>query len=141
MPVDSLRYVESSALLAALLEHEPTVLAALRVAGRLVTSALTVAEASRGIVRARVSGRLTADQEAAATRGLRTLQRRCAVVGVTDVVLTRAGRRFPVEPVRTLDAVHLATIEMLADSPPLMTVVTRDDRVSNNARAMGYALA
>ena len=140
MPVDSLRYVESSALLAALLEHEPTVLAALRGAGRLVTSALTVAEASRGIVRARVSGRLTADQETAATRGLRTFQRRCAIVGVTDVVLTRTGRRFPVEPVRTLDAVHLATIEMLAESPPLMTVVTRDDRVRNNARAMGYAL-
>ena len=137
---DSLRYIESSALVAALLEHEPGVLAALRVAGRLITSALTLAEASRAILRARVTGRLTAEQEAAALTGLQTFQRRCAIVAVTEAVLTRAGRRFPVEPIRTLDAVHLATVEMLGEVPPLMTIVTRDERVCDNARAMGYAL-
>ena len=139
-PLDSLRYIESSALLSALLEREPGVIASLRAGGWLVTSTLTVAEASRAIIRARVSGRLTAAQEAAAARGLRTFQRRCAIVAVTDGVLTRAGRRFPVEPIRTLDAVHLATIEMLGETPPLMTVVTGDDRIRDNARAMGYAI-
>ena len=127
--------------MAALLEHDAGVLAALKVAGRLITSALTLAEASRAILRARVTGRLTAEQELAAVRGMRTFQRRCAVVAVTDGVVARAGRRFPVEPMRTLDAVHLATVEMLGEAPPLMTIVTRDDRVRDNARALGYALA
>ena len=77
----------------------------------------------------------------AAFRALRTFARRCAVVTVTDTVLTRAGRPFPVEPVCTLDAVHLATVELLDEPPPLVTRVMRDVRVRDNARAMGYAVA
>jgi predicted nucleic acid-binding protein len=133
-----LRYVESSALLAALLEHDAAALAALRAEGRRVTSALTFAEASRALVRARVAGRLTPAQERQALRGLHTFERRCAVVAVTDEVLTRAGRPFPVEPIRTLDAIHLATAELLGETPQLVTLITRDDRVRRNARAFGY---
>jgi hypothetical protein len=47
-------------------------------------------------------------------------------------------RPFPVEPIRTLDAVHLATAERLGEAPPLLTIVTRDDRVRENAEALGY---
>ena len=137
----SLRYIESSALLAGLLEQDAGALDALRARGERVTSALTMAEASRAIVRARVTGRLTAGEERAAFRALRTFARRCAVVAVTDAVLTRVGRPFPVEPVRTLDAVHLATVELLGEPPQLVTLVTRDARVRDNARAMGYAVA
>lgn len=42
------------------------------------------------------------------------------------------------EPIRTLDAVHLATAELLDDAPQLVIIVTRDDRVRDNARALGY---
>ena len=45
------------------------------------------------------------------------------------------------EPIRTRDAVHLATAELLGEPPPLMTIVTRDDRVRENAVALGYAVA
>ena len=67
-------------------------------------------------------------------------ERRCYIVGVTDAVLTRAGRPFPKEPIRTLDAVHLATAELLGEPPQLVTIVTRDARVRENARALGYAV-
>ena len=127
-------------MLAALLEHDPSALAALKADGRHVTSALTLAEASRAIIRARVAGRLTAALEQAAVRGLRTFERRCFIVEVNSVVLARIGRPFPVEPVRTLDAVHLATAELLDDSPSLVTIVTRDARVRDNARALGYSV-
>lgn len=73
-------------------------------------------------------------------RGLRRFERRCYVVAVTDAVLARVGRPFPAEPVRTLDAVHLATMELLGEPPQLVTVVTRDDRVRVNAIALGYAV-
>lgn len=43
--------------------------------------------------------------------------------------------------IRTLDAVHLATAELLGEPPPLMTIVTSDDRVRDNAVALGCAIA
>ncbi len=134
----TIRYIESSALLAALLEHDGAALRSLRAEGRRVTSALTFAEAARAIVRARVGGRLNPEEERAAIRGLRVFERRCYVAAVTDAVLARVGRPFPAEPIRTLDALHLATAEELGEPPQLVTIVTRDARVSDNARALGY---
>lgn len=138
--VASPRYVESSAVVAALLERDAAARKALRLGGRRVTSALTFAEAARAIVRARVTGRITPAEERAAIRGLRLFERRCDIVAVTDAVLARAGRPFPVEPIRTLDAVHLATAEVLGEPPQLLTIVTRDIRIQENARALRYAL-
>ncbi len=134
----SLRYIESSALLAALLEQDAQALEELRALGQRVTSALTFAEAARVLIRARLSRRITPAEERQALQALRTFERRCAVVAVTNEILGRTGRPFPVEPVRTLDAVHLATVEFLGEPPQLVTIVTRDDRVRANARALGY---
>ncbi len=133
-----LRYIESSALVAALLEHDAEAFAALSELGRRVTSALTFAEATRAVLRARVNRRIDESEERAALRALRRLERHCTKIAVTEVVLTRAGRPFPVEPIRTLDAIHLATIELMDETPQLVTVVTRDDRVARNARSLGY---
>lgn len=133
-------YIESSALLAALLEQDPAAIRALRAPGRRVTSAITFAEANRAVVRARVAGRLTVTQERDAVRALQTFERRCIIVTVSDWVLTRAGHPFPVEPVRTLDAIHLATAELLGEPPQLVTIVTRDARIRDNAKAMGYQI-
>jgi predicted nucleic acid-binding protein len=134
------RYIESSALIAALLERDADALKSVRTRGRKVTSALTIAEAARAILRARAAGRLTADQERAAVGALRRFERRCFLVAVTDAILTRVRRPFPIEPIRTLDAVHLATTELLGEPPPLIVVVTRDVRVRENAQALGYAV-
>ena len=134
------RYIESSALVAALLERDADALKSVRTRGRKVTSALTIAEAARAILRARAAARLTTDQERAAVRALRRFERRCFLVAVTDPILARVRRPFPVEPIRTLDAVHLATAELLGEPPALMVVVTRDIRVRENAQALGYAV-
>ncbi len=133
--------MESSALVAALLEHDMSAIKALPVGVRHVTSGLTFAEAARAIVRARATGRLTAAQEQAAIRALRTFKRRCFTLDADSAVLARVGRPFPVEPIRTLDAVHLATAELLDESPQLVTIVTRDVRVRDNAQALGHATA
>lgn len=136
----STRYIESSALVAALLERDTAARASIRADGIRVTSALTLAEAARAILRARASGRLSEANERAATHALQVFARRCDIVSVTDDVLVRVGRPFPMEPIRTLDAVHLATAEILAEPPALVTIVTRDARVRDNARALGYAV-
>lgn len=137
---DGLRYVESSALVAALLERDMDARRSLGSGHWLVTSALTSAETARAIVRARATGRLTPDDERAAIRAVRRFERRCYLVGVTDDILTRLQRPFPAEPVRTLDAVHLATAESLGEPPQLVTIVTRDDRVRRNAIALGFSV-
>jgi predicted nucleic acid-binding protein len=105
-----------------------------------VTSALTIAETARAILRARVAGRLSTVQERAAVRALRVFERRTDIVSVTNDILARVGRPFPVEPIRTLDAIHLATADILSESPQIVTIVTRDDRVRDNARALAYAV-
>jgi predicted nucleic acid-binding protein len=134
------RYIESSALVAALLERDADALKSVRTRGRRITSALTIGEASRAILRARAAARLTSDQERAAVRALRRFERRCFLVAVTDSILARVRRPFPVEPIRTLDAVHLATTEFLGEPPQLIVVVTRDARVRDNAEALGYTV-
>ncbi|MGH8142009.1 MAG: PIN domain-containing protein [Steroidobacteraceae bacterium] len=134
--------METSALLAALLEQDLAARNALDLqdTGHRVTSALTFAEAERAIVRARAAARLTAPDERAALRWLRQFRRSCSVIAVTHAVLGRAGRPFPAEPIRTLDAIHLATAELLGEPPQLVTILTRDARVRANAQALGYAL-
>jgi hypothetical protein len=71
---------------------------------------------------------------------LQTFERRSSVIAVSEYVLTRASHPFPAEPVRTLDAIHLATVEQLGGPPQLLTVVTRDARIRENAIALGYAV-
>jgi predicted nucleic acid-binding protein len=120
---------------------ESTIPLCLCASGRRITSALTLAEPERAVLRARLTGRVTAKAERNAIRGLQTFSRRCELVAVPPDVLVRAGRPFPIEPIRTLDAIHLATIELLGEAPQLVTVVTRDSRVERNARALGYVVA
>jgi predicted nucleic acid-binding protein len=79
-------------------------------------------------------------RERAALTALARFRRRCAVLPVTDDVLVRVGKPFPVEPVRTLDAIHLATAAALADEPQLLTILTRDERIRANASVIGYAI-
>ncbi|MGE3176255.1 MAG: type II toxin-antitoxin system VapC family toxin [Vicinamibacterales bacterium] len=135
-----LRYIESSALVAALLERDLAARAAIRGPGRRISSSLTLAEASRAVIRARATGRINASEERAAVHALQTFARRCDLMTITDAVLARVGRPFPVEPIRTLDAVHLATAEQLGEPPALVTIITRDARVRENALALGYTV-
>ena len=133
-------YIESSALLSALLEQDADVLALLAQEARRVTSALTFAECFRALVRARSTGQITSEAEQIIVRALQTFQLRCASIPLTEEVLERAGRPFPVEPVRTLDAVHLASLEVLGLPRGQITVVTRDNRIRDNAALLGYVV-
>jgi predicted nucleic acid-binding protein len=128
-------------LLAALLEQDTPARRALRSTERRVTSLLTFAEAHRALVRAVTAGRLRQAQRRDAVQALETFASKCDLVSVSEDILARAGRPFPIEPIRTLDAIHLATAELLGQAPALVTILSRDSRVRDNATALGYALA
>jgi len=132
-------YAETSAVLAWLLGESRgrRVARTFRSAERIVASGLTVAECERALVRAVTTGQL--DDEHA--RRIRQLLGRAvktwALVGIGDAVLARTSQRFPVEPVRTLDAIHLATARLVADQIGPILVVSLDERVRANAPGLG----
>lgn len=132
------RYIETSALLAVRLENDAVARDAIRGEGVRFVSALTLAEAARRIVRAAALGHLTPLQVRASHQWIQRFGRKCRVVDVTGEILARVRRPFPLEPIKTLDAIHLATIESIDEDPLLVAVVTRDRRIADNARAMGY---
>ena len=135
----SYRYLESSAVVAALLDGDAGARQAVEGEGRRFASALTFAESARAVLRARLAGQLDLNGERTILRRLRRVEQRCQVAAISDPVLARASRPFAVEPVRTLDAIHLATVELLGETPQFVTIVTRDRRIRENALAMGYA--
>ncbi len=134
-----LRYVETSALLRVLLDGDQALRPALSGQG-LVTSALTFVEAARAISRARRERRLDARSAREAQRLLAAFERSCDVVAMDDEVLRRAREELPVEPVRSLDAIHLASLRVLDAELGGLEVISCDDRVRRNAAALGFAL-
>ena len=133
----AIRYIETSTILAALLEGDAQALASVREVGTRVTSSITFAEAHRAVVRGRATKVLNDAEARAATRALRTLERRVGIVKLSDALLDRLRRPFLVEPVRTLDGIHLATVDLLAEGSDPPIVVTRDRRIRANAKAAG----
>ncbi|HZZ85454.1 MAG TPA: type II toxin-antitoxin system VapC family toxin [Anaeromyxobacteraceae bacterium] len=132
-------YLETSALLRALLEGDAALRS--RLAGAsLVTSALTFVEADRAIHRARRDGRLDAAQSRHARRALAALERSCDVLALGEEVLRRAREPLPVEPVRTLDALHLASILLLDAELGGLEVATCDERLRRNVEALGLGV-
>ena len=55
-------------------------------------------------------------------------------------VVERARQPFPVEPIRTLDALHLASALSARAAVPGLSVLTLDERIRQNARELGFPL-
>jgi predicted nucleic acid-binding protein len=66
---------------------------------------------------------------------VRALLERVTLVEMTPLVLARALEPFPL-PVRTLDALHLATVEFLRGRGETRELATYDDRLAAAARAL-----
>ena len=134
-------YVETSALLRVTLEGDVALRQRLASADRSLTSALTRVEADRALRRAVAVRRLIDEQQVRARRWVDEFLARCDEIVLDGSVLERARRNFPVEPVRTLDALHLASVLAWNRAVAPLTVVSCDDRIRANALALGYDIA
>lgn len=132
-------YVETSALLRVVLEGDEGLRRAMA-AAPLLASALTFVEAARALARARREGRLDGGQRRQVERWLAAFERSCDVVALEDEVLRRAREELPAEPVRTLDAIHLASIRVLDAELGGIEVASCDERVRRNATALGFVV-
>ena len=117
------------------------VLDQLRRASRVVTSSLTVIECARGIIRAAELKRITRIDELAALRLLDMEETKWNVHDMSDQVVARARGRFPIEPVRSLDALHLATALIVQESVGNIVMLSLDERMRQNAEALGFELS
>jgi predicted nucleic acid-binding protein len=70
---------------------------------------------------------------------VRSLLGRLALIELAPPVLARALEPFP-KPVRTLDALHLASMDFLRNQGQSVTLASYDDRLANAARALRFAL-
>ncbi|CAN5754187.1 hypothetical protein BH23GEM9_BH23GEM9_12100 [soil metagenome] len=103
-------YVDTSAVLRAVLERgvTPDVDAKLGAAQFLITSRLSLVESGRALTRLRHEG-VTESSVADAARELDAIWARCTVWEMTAAVCDLAATVAPTSPLRTLDALHLAT--------------------------------
>lgn len=106
----------------------------------VLSSSLTLVECDRVLIRAVTSGGLAKDRTAERRRLLAEATDRWIVFAVDDEIVQRARQLFPAEPVRTLDALHLATLATTKALVPDLAMLSLDDRVRRSARMMGVGL-
>ena len=135
-------YAESSAVLAWLLE-ESRALAVARVladATRVISSTLTGIECARAIVRGEALGKFTPSAAKELFRIYGAADATWERMELHDRVALRAGQPFPVEPIRALDAIHVASAELAHAQFGPVAMLSLDERVRTNAAALGLTV-
>ena len=133
-------YAESSAVVSWLLGEPPGDVARrlLASASTVFASELTLLECDRAFRWAEETGRLRSRDAEAARLRLQSESAPWNVFRVGTGIMDRARRRFPREPVRALDALHLATVLRIGDFRPGLGVLSFDRRIRANAAALGF---
>jgi predicted nucleic acid-binding protein len=135
-------YAESSAVLAWLL-LEPagscveTLLAA---AERIVASDLTLLECDRAIHRAVAMGRVSQAAANQLALDLATTTAAWQIVQLLPAIVERARQRFPQEPIRSLDALHVSSALHAKLGSPDIQLLSLDSRVRRVAESVGLQL-
>ena len=135
-------YVESSAVLAALLgepagERARRIMAASEI---LITSELTLIECDRALHRA-VALKKLAEPDAMERRALLALAASAwGLLKISDQVVERAREPFPGDPIRALDAIHLASALVTRSGVAGLQILTLDDRIRSSARLLGFPI-
>ena len=106
----------------------------------ICTSDLTLIEADRTLHRLAVVGKVDFRDAAAVRARLDGVAATWLVHRITPRVVDRSRGAFPREPIRSLDAIHLATALVIRDIYPDLSVLSLDRRVRENAAALGFGV-
>ena len=135
-------YAESSAVLAWIL-GEPRaeeVRHALIASKLIVSSHLTLVECERTLVRARTMGQLLEGEVAGRRKLLADASSHWHLLRLGDEILERSRLPFPGEPMRTLDALHLASTLFARSFVRGLVLLSLDRRVRASGAALGFDL-
>ncbi|MCC7415595.1 MAG: type II toxin-antitoxin system VapC family toxin [Acidobacteria bacterium] len=135
-------YAESSAVLAWLLDEPagPAMRKRLATADIIIASDLTLIECDRVVIRAAALGDLTEADAADRRAHLTTAATHWHVLRLSGEIVDRARRPFPGEPIRTLDAIHLASALVARSAAPGLEVLSLDDRIRSAATKLGFSV-
>jgi predicted nucleic acid-binding protein len=135
-------YADSSAVLSWIF-GEPdgqAVREVLAAADSVIASDLTLVECDRTILRAHTVGRIS-EAQAADLRGLLVATAaHWHLLRLDAEVIARARRPFPAEPIRTLDALHLASALAARSALPDLVLLSLDERMRAAGRGLGFTL-
>ena len=134
-------YAETSAVLRWLFAEEggEGIRAALAAAEKVASSRLALIETRRVVRRAEREGRITAAQSIDLLAVFAQAASTWAILEISEEIARRAEDGFPNEPVRTLDAIHLASALFLRQSFPDLVILSADERVRANAALLGFS--
>ena len=136
-------YAETSAVLAWLLgeSNSAVALSAMNDSERVLTSVLTELEVRRSLIRAHSGGTLTEATAVQLMGRFETVSRAWVIMELTPEIRARAAMRFPVEPIRSLEAIHLATALEFLRAVQDLRILSFDRRVADNIEPLGMRRA
>lgn len=136
-------YAESSAVLAWLLGEmaEPDIREALVNAETVVSSDLTLIECDRAIWRAVALGKANETTANGLKQRLAQITAHWDILRLSPQIVERARQPFPAEPIRTLDALHIASALYARAILPDLALLSLDERVRRAGESLGLPLA
>jgi hypothetical protein len=135
-------YAESSAVLAWLFD-EPTAPAVRRLLGEaeiIVASDLTLIECERVLLRAVALKEVTEADAADRRAHLISAAAHWQVLRIAAEIVDRARQPFPGDPIRTLDAIHLASLLVARSAVVGLRLLSLEERVRQAAKGLGVAV-
>ncbi len=106
----------------------------------LISSELTLVECSRAIHQAVGRSALSQTVAAGLETDLEAVSQSWEILRLIPSVLARARQGFPHEPIRTLDALHVASALEARAAYPTLAVLSLDGRVRQVATALGFVV-
>jgi predicted nucleic acid-binding protein len=128
-------YLETSVLLRILFAQGDysKILSRIRKARHVVTSRLTRIEAERALIRHCIENESIQKERFAFERDLRQLWTSVDFIEIDESVCELAGRLSPASRVRSLDAIHLATFQLLRQRSPDLEMLSCDERIARES--------
>ena len=135
-------YAESSAILCWLMD-EPSAAAVreiLAAAETIVSSDLTLIECDRVLLRAQTLAELTEVEVADRRAHIAAVSAHWQILRISPDVVARAREPFPGDPIRTLDAIHLACALVARTAVAGLELLSLDSRVRNAGKKLGFGV-
>lgn len=132
-------YLESSVISAWLL-GEPLssrIKNLLEVQDQVLTSSLSILETKRVLIRLEKMGKISPAIRKKIVGILEQSLKKWVIMEVDSEIIRTASDPFPVEPVRSLDAIHLATALKFLEAYPALQLASLDHRILANAEPLG----